>query len=449
MLESVYRVIEDNQEMYLAWLQELCRQPSVAAQNRGMQETARLVEHFLAATGAKVERLATPGYPVVYGELDCKKPKTLSFYNHYDVQPEDPLELWESSPFAADIRGGRLFARGAADNKGNLMARIAAVHAYKEVHGALPVNVKFIVEGEEEIGSPHLEAFAERYPAKVRADGCIWEFGYKNPDGRLQVSLGVKGMCYVELRAKGANTDLHSANAAVIQNPAWRLVWALGTLKNEREEVLIEGFYDRVLPPDDEERALLREMIYEEAAVLADLGLERFLLGLSGESLRERLVFGPTCTICGVVSGYTGEGSKTVLPSVAKAKLDFRLVPDQDPADVLKLLRRHLDAHGFKDIEIIDLTGERPAKTAIGDPLVGAVVRSARRVYGKPPTINRISPGTGPMYALCQRYGVPAVSVGVGHSRSQNHAPNENIYLQDYNDGIKMIATVLYEFARS
>ncbi|WP_456277829.1 M20 family metallopeptidase [Bacillus sp. AK128] len=446
-LNKIYQFIEENKDMYIEWLQELCRQPSVAAQNRGMKETADMVEKYLTTfTTAAVEQLETSGFPVVYGEINTDKKKTLSFYNHYDVQPEDPIELWHSDPFGAEIRDGKMYARGVADNKGNLMARVAAVHAYQQVYGELPINVKFIFEGEEEIGSVHLEEFTERYPEKLKADGCIWEFGYKNPDGRLQVSLGVKGMCYVELRVKGANIDLHSANASVIENPAWRLIWALNTLKNEKEEILIEGFYDKVLKPDQQEVKVLEDMVYQEEETLKKLELESFVLNLSGTPLKERLIFQPTCTICGIESGYTGQGSKTVLPSTAKVKIDFRLVPNQEPEEIKALLRKHLDHHGFEDIEIIDLSGEYPAKTDLDDPLVKTVVENVERVYGRPPTINRLSPGTGPMYILCQKLGIPAVSVGVGNDQSQNHAPNENINIQDFIDGIKMMATIIHEF---
>ncbi|ADI14076.1 M20/M25/M40 family metallo-hydrolase [Truepera radiovictrix] len=447
MLEAVFDKIDQNAQLYTTWLQELCRQPSVAAQNRGMAETAALVARLLEAVGARAERVPTAGFPVVYGELQQGAPgaRTLAFYNHYDVQPEDPLEAWDSPPFAAEIRGGHLYARGAADNKGNLAARLAAVHAYRQV-GALPVNLKFIVEGEEEIGSPNIAAFAAAHPDKVRADGCVWEFGYKNPDGQLQVSLGVKGMCYVELRVRGANTDLHSANAAVVENPAWRLVWALATLKGTDERVLIEGFYDRVLPPSAEEVALLDEMAYNEAETLEQLGLGSFLGGRTGRDLKEALVFGPTCTICGLSAGYSGPGTKTVLPATASAKLDFRLVPDQDPHEVLAALRRHLDARGFGDIEVTPYSLEHPAKTDLGAPLIETVLAQARRVYGREATVNRLSPGTGPMYPLCQAQGVPAVSFGVGHAGSNNHAPNENIALQDFIDGIKMVAAVIHGF---
>lgn len=290
-MKEVYDYIESNKERYIEWLQELCRQPSVAAQNRGMKETATLVEYYLHQTSASTEQLSTSGYPVVFAEVNTNAEKTLSFYNHYDVQPEDPIELWESAPFEAEIRNGKMYARGVADNKGNLMARICAVHAYEQVYGKLPINVKFIIEGEEEIGSVHLDEFASKYPDKIASDGCIWEFGYKNPNGRLQVSLGVKGMCYVELRARGANTDLHSANAAVIKNPAWRLIWALQTLKDENENILIDGFYDGVLEPDETETQLLEAMEYEEREILSSLGLDSFLLNLDGLELKRNFFF--------------------------------------------------------------------------------------------------------------------------------------------------------------
>lgn len=428
---------------------ELCQQPSVSTQNRGIQQTANLVEKLLKSIGANTEQLPTRGNPVVYGEINQNKERTLSFYNHYDVQPEDPVQLWESDPFAAEIREGRIYARGVSDNKGPLVSRISAIHAYKQVYGELPVNIKFIVEGEEEIGSPHLEEFAENHPDKVQTDGFIWENGLKSFDGRPEVRLGVKGMLYVELHAKGANIDLHSSQAAIIKNAAWRLVWALSTLKNEKEEVLIDGFYDRVMEPNQEERKLLADyMVFREQEMLNHLGIDQFLNNLSGLPLKERFIFHPTCTICGIESGYTGEGSKTVMPSEAKAKIDFRLVSDQDPQEILELLRKHLDRHGFEDIEIVTLKGQRSSKTDLDAPIVKTVLNNVERIYGVPPQVMRTSAGTGPMHVLSQKLGIPAVSIGVGHYGSQHHAPNENIFVKDYIDGIKFVATIMEEFGK-
>lgn len=447
-MEKVYEYIDDNKDMYLDWLIELCKQPSVAAQNRGIKETVSLVENHLKNISAAVETIETPGNPIIYGELHTNKSKTLSFYNHYDVQPEDPIELWVSPPFSPEIREGKLFARGVADNKGTLMARICAVHAYQQVYGELPINLKFIVEGEEEVGSPNLEAFADKYIDKIRADANIWENGFKDVDGNLQISLGCKGMLYVELHAEGANTDLHSGRAAIVENPAWRLIWALASLKNEKDEILIDGFYNRILPLTDAERKLTEEIEYNEKEELEQLGIKQYINNLSGFALKEKLIFQPTCTICGIESGYTGEGSKTVLPSIAKVKLDFRLVSEQDPNEIILLLRKHLIKHGFEDIKVVPLKGQRAATTNLEDPLVESIAKSAQEFYGKKPQILRSQAGTGPMYTFCQKFGIPSAGFGVGHASSQNHAPNESIYVNDYFDGIKFAALVLHDFSK-
>ncbi|MFB0841591.1 M20/M25/M40 family metallo-hydrolase [Paenibacillus oleatilyticus] len=446
-MQDVFDYIERNRDEYIRWLQALCRQPSVAAQNRGMAETAKMVEGLIREIGGHAKRIDTFGYPVVYGEFANGKKKTLSFYNHYDVQPEDPVELWDSPPFAAEIRDGRIYARGVADNKGNLTARLAAVHAYTAVRGGLPLNVKFVIEGEEEIGSLHLREFVDGHRELVQADGCIWEFGYKNADGSLQASFGVKGMCYVELVCRGANTEMHSSHAAVIENPAWRLIWALNTLKTPDERIHIEGFYDKVAALSETDIEVLKQTAYDEESTLEKFGLDSFVLGLSGLSLKEKLIYQPTCTVCGFQSGYTGQGKKTVLPSEARVKLDFRLVPDQDPFEIFRLLRRHLDEHGFADIEAIPYTMTYPARTPLDNALARSVVRTAKQVYGTEPTLKPMSPATGPMYILCQRIGIPAVSVGVGHFASNNHAPNENIAVDDYIQGIKHIAAIIEDFA--
>ncbi|WP_277398184.1 M20/M25/M40 family metallo-hydrolase [Neobacillus citreus] len=446
MIEDIYQYIEDHKEMYLDWLMEICKQPSVAAQNRGIEETVNLVEQYLQRLSIAVENIPTSGNPIVYGELDSGKDRTLTFYNHYDVQPEDPIELWESPPFSPEIRDGKLFARGTADNKGTLLSRICAIHAYQQVYKELPINIKFIIEGEEEIGSPHLSEFTEKHPDKLTTDGCIWENGFKSTDGRLQVTLGCKGMLYVELHAKGANVDLHSAKAAIVTNPAWRLVWALSTLKNEQEEILIDGFYDRIQEMTMEEKELTESIDYKEREELEQLGLKSYLNNLTGFNLKEKLIFQPTCTICGMESGYTEQGAKTVLPSVAKAKIDFRLVSEQDPDEILQLLRKHLNKHGFEDIEIVRLKGQRAALTKLNDALVQKVVSSAEKFFEKKPQVMRSQAGTGPMYTLCQKFGIPAVGFGIGHAGSHNHAPNENIYIDDFIEGIKFAALVIHEF---
>ncbi|MBS1254032.1 MAG: Succinyl-diaminopimelate desuccinylase [Anaerolineales bacterium] len=445
-MEDVLQIIEERKEVYLDWLVKLCRQPSIAAQNVGMEETANLVEELLQEIGAETQQVPTEGHPVVYGEIGAGE-KTLSFYNHYDVQPPEPLDEWDSDPFAAEIRDGTLYARGVSDNKGNIAARLAAVDAYVRARGSLPERVKFIIEGEEEIGSPHLDDFAQANQALIDADACIWEAGYTDPQGRPEVYLGVKGILYVELTAHKANVDLHSMWAPIVPNAAWHLLRALQTLKDHQERVLIDGFYDRVAEPSASDLEALRRMPFNEEGRRTQLGLDAFINDLTGQPLLRQHLFQPTCNICGIWSGYTGEGLKTVLPHEASVKLDFRLVPDQDPHELFDRLVKHLEREGFSDVEIKLLAAEHPARTPTDHPFARLVADTAQEVYEKEPVVYPITPGTGPMYALCQQFGVPAVSIGVGNANSRNHAPNENIHLTDFYRGIAHLVTILDRFS--
>ncbi len=446
-MQDLYDYVDRHTEEYVERLRALCRQPSIAAQDVGMAETADMVRALLDGIGADAQILPTEGFPVVYGAIPGRSSKTLSFYDHYDVQPPDPLELWHSDPFAAEVRDGRIWARGVADNKGNLVARVCAVEAYQKVRGELPLNVKFIVEGEEEIGSPNLPAFAELHADLLAADGCIWEAGYKDTRGRPEIYLGVKGILYVELRASGANIDLHSSWATIVPNPIWRLVWALNSLKDQNERILIPGFYDAVREPTPEEIKALERMGFDEHGQRRQFELDRFLGDLTGIPLLVKHLFQPTCTVCGISGGYEGPGSKTVLPHRAFLKIDFRLVPDQDPHQVYEQLCNHLDAQGFEDIEIEVLGPEYPARTPMDDPLVEMVVDTARQVYGVEPVVYPLTAGTGPMYDLCQKFGIPAVSTGVGNAESNNHAPNENVVIADFIQGIKHIVSIMEAYA--
>lgn len=447
-MDDVFAHIDAHSEDYISLLQLFCRQPSIAAQGAGMLEMAGMVKDELASLEAKPELVDTRGgFPVVYVEIPGASDRTLSFYNHYDVQPADPLDEWESDPWAAEIRDGRIWARGVADNKGNTVARIAAIRAWQAVRGDLPLNVKFIVEGEEEIGSPHLYNFAKDHPDMCAADACIWEFGGRDIDGRPQIHLGLKGICYVELRAKGARHDWHSSVATSVPNPAWRLVWALSTLKDQNERVLIPGFYDNVVPPTDAELQVLERIPDTERERLENLGIDGFLQRLSGVDLATRDYFQPTCTISGFLSGYTGQGSKTVLPGTAMAKLDMRLVANQDPYEIYRLLRKYLDDQGFTDIETELLGPGFPARTRFDAPIARVVAETFTELYGQEPVIYPTSAGSGPWYQICSQFGIDACTAGVGHGRSQAHAPNENIYIDDFILGIKHIVAIMDRFA--
>lgn len=446
-LSDVYAYIDEHADESLAELQRLLRQPSVAAQNLGMAETAALVEEMLASIGFEPRQIPTAGFPVVYAEKPGVSSRVLSFYNHYDVQPADPLDEWESDPWAAEIRDGRIYARGVADNKGNIAARVAAIRAWQAVRGELPLGVKFIIEGEEEISSPSLMDFALQNKDLCAADACIWEFGGRDIDGRPQIHLGLKGICYVELRAKGARLDWHSSVATSVPNPAWRLIWALNAIRSEDGRVHIPGFYDSIKPPTEEEIEALKTLPDYEAARLEDLGIDEFIDGRTGLDLHLQDYFQPTCTVSGFLSGYTGEGAKTVLPARAKAKLDMRLVADQDPIRIYESLREFLDKNGFEDIETELLGAQYPSRTASAAPIVKVVADTYTELYGQEPVVYATSQGSGPWYQLCGQFGIDACTAGVGHAKSRAHAPNENIYVDDFILGIKHICAIMDRFA--
>jgi acetylornithine deacetylase/succinyl-diaminopimelate desuccinylase-like protein len=446
-MNDIFAHIEAHADEYLARLRRACAQPSISALGQGLPEMADLVAGMLRDVGCSVELVPTDGAPVVLGRMAGCGERALLLYNHYDVQPVDPLDQWTTPPFEPDVRDGRFYARGAADNKGAIVSRVCALEAYLAHRDALPVDLIWVIEGDEEIGSPHLDQFVAQHADLLRtAYGCVWEAGGKNARDRYEISLGCKGLLYVELRARGAGRDLHSALAAVVGSPAWRLMWALNTLKGPDERVRIPGFYDDVRPISSAQRRALAAWDYPEEEVRALYGVDRFLGGLSGDPLKERLIFGPTCNVDGFHTGYGGPGSKTVLPCQASAKVDFRLVPDQDPARILALLRAHLDAQGFDDVEITG-DGEHPSVGDPAHPFVQSATHAAERVYGYHPALIPMMSGTGPVHLLCGQFGVPMVTAGVGYAGSRGHAPDEHIRIADFVAGTKYVAALLEQFA--
>lgn len=425
-------------------LQGWVRQPSISADGTGMAEMAATIRERLEQLGGTARVFEIEGaYPIVYGEFKGKSDRTLLFYNHYDVQRVGPRGDWHYEPFGGEVAAGRMYGRGVADNKGPLLSRIQALEAILQTAGELPVTVKFLVEGEEEIGSPNLGAFIEAHKELLAADACIWESGDSDRSGRPRAKLGNKGMCYVELSARTAKADVHSMYASLIPNAAWRLVWALATLKDENENVLIDGFYDDVVPLSPEEMEILEQRPLDSEGFKKETGVSELVLGAEGVEAARRLYGLPTCTICGVVSGHTEQGARTVLPSRATAKVDFRLVVNQDPEDIFRKLRAHLDRHGFDDIEATLLTKSWPVKTRVTDPFVKTVTDAAALVYDQPIEIQPTSPGSGPRYVFARWTRMPIVSVGVSHIGSRSHGPDENIRLEDYRRGMKHIVAII------
>jgi acetylornithine deacetylase/succinyl-diaminopimelate desuccinylase-like protein len=443
--------IEANLSQFIADLGQLCAQPSISAQNIGIAECANLVADMLRRYGLTAEVVPSNGNPIVLGEGDGRSDKTILFYLHYDVQPAEPLELWDSPPFQLTQRDGALYARGVSDDKGHIATRLAALAALRHVLGELPCRVKFIIEGEEEIGSPSMTPFIEDNRERLAADGCIWEFGSVDYDGRPVQSLGMRGICYVELSVETAAVDAHSGLAgSIFPNAAWRLVWALASLKDSQERILLPGFYDNVVPPTVADLELLAQLPPEMAPTQEMYGLTNFLPGVETELDFQRMaVFQPTCTICGLDSGYQGPGSKTVLPAKATAKVDFRLVPDQNPTDVLRQLREHLDANGFQDVKISYMGGTIPARTDPADPFAQLSIETAAEVYGREPLVLPLVGGSGPSHPFIHTLGLPVVTGGVGHPGGRVHAPNENIRIADFVNGIRHTAYLLAAYANS
>ncbi len=449
-LEAAFAHIEANAEKAVTELQTLLCQPSISAQNIGLEPCAQLLRDQMVRAGiADSQILATDGGPpVVVGHLkNPEATRTLLLYGHYDVQPPEPLELWHSDPFAAEIRDGVIYARGATDNKSGCLAFVRAAQSYLETVGAPPVNLVFLFEGEEEVGSPHLEAFVERHKDLLRCDASIGlDGGVNRTSLKPEIHLGIKAILYVELRIRGLKADIWSGRAQTVKSPVWRLVHALASsFDRETGEVLIDGWYDEWAAPDANDERFLRE----EAAFF-DIDVYRRQLGarhLSSEDdidLLRRAHYGASANICGIQAGYTGEGGKTIVPAEAMAKLDFRCPPRLEPERQLGKLRAHLLARGYDDIEVIVHTARKnPYKTAAREAISQATIRAAERVFGTTPLVQGVSIQGIIMLSIPH----PAVLSGFGAPENNLHAPNENMPVERFVQGIKYAAAIMHEYA--
>ena len=426
--------LESHLEEHITELSLLCAQPSVSTINLGLTDCAALVEKMLKKRGFLTNLIHTAGAPVVFGERKGRSEKTILFYNHYDVQPPEPLELWTTPPFEPNLRDGKLFARGATDDKGEIMTRLAAIDALLETEGDLPCTIKFCIEGEEESSSEHIRDVVLGNKDLLAADACIWEFGEVDSMGHPRQYLGVRGISYVELTVETAKKDVHSGlGGSIFPNAAWRLIWALDPVKDENENILIDGFFDRVKKPSETDVHLMGLLPETSEEYREMYGVRNFLKGMTGGTeLRSAEVFEPTCTICGITSGYQGPGCKTVLPHFASAKIDFRLVPDQQSGEIVGLLRKHLDSKGFSDVKITDLGHEGPSKTDPNDPFVRLVVAAADEVYEKPMLIVPCVGGSGPNQVFADTLRIPIVTAGCGYPGGNTHAPDEHVRLTSF-----------------
>jgi acetylornithine deacetylase/succinyl-diaminopimelate desuccinylase-like protein len=449
--DAVYAHIEANKAQHLANVQRWLRQPSISAQNQGIAEMAEMVRTDLKALGCQQSELVpTTGHPGVFASCDEGAAKTLLVYMMYDVQPVEPRD-WKSPPFEAQLvdheLGKVIMARGATNQKGPERAFLNALESIRAVEGKLPVNLLFVAEGEEELGSAHFPEVIDKVEDRLRgASGVLFPFNSQDPDGNVSMFLGVKGILYFEMEAIGGDrggptvAEIHGSYKAIVDSPVLRLVQALASLTSrDGNTITVPGYYDAIRPPNDEEQRLLNGLMTDWAArepvVRKAIGVKRWIDGWQGRDTQLQLLFNTTLNVDGMVAGYTGEGMKTILPHRIVAKVDSRLVPNQDPDTQLGLIRRHLDSLGFTDIQIRKLSGYPPAQTSIDAPLVRAAIGVFSKRGIKPSVAPRIA-GSAPYYIFTDRLKLPMIAAGLGHGTGA-HAPNE-IMLVEPKPGSKL-----------
>jgi acetylornithine deacetylase/succinyl-diaminopimelate desuccinylase-like protein len=449
-LAAVFEHIETNRVAFLDRLVAYLRHPSISAENIGIAEVGALLVDMLTDIGLETNLVPTVGHPMVVARWEKAPGKpTVLLYGHYDVQPPDPLDKWLSPPFEPTIRDGRLYARGVGDNKGQHFAQILAIESHLKVHGTLPCNVILLLEGEEEIGSPHIADFVRANKDVLKADLAVTADGPRHASGAAAIKFGSRGVVSFELRCRHASRDVHSGNfGGVVPNPIWTLVHLLGTMKNAGGEITIAGFHDGIEPPSSEEVAAIERLPLDVEAVQKSLGLAR-LDAPAERPFYERLCFRPTLTINGFHGGYGGIGTKTVLPNEAFVKCDVRLVEAQDPEDILRKIARHVAMHA-PEVEFIAADrGMQPSKTPIASSFTAVLRRAFVAAQGVEPLLIPAGFGSLPGYVFTKILGIPAFVTPYANPDEANHAPNENLTLDCFYSGLRTGAALLHELGRS
>ncbi|WP_342513320.1 dipeptidase [Sporosarcina sp. FSL K6-1522] len=445
---------QQHRETHLEQLKTFLRIPSISSlseHKEDMQKAAEwLVEAFKTAGLENLSIDETAGYPVVYGDwLHAEGQPTILVYGHYDVQPIDPLHLWESAPFEPEIRDNKLFARGASDDKGQVFMHIKAVEALMQKTGTLPVNVKFIIEGEEEIGSPNMESYIEANKEKLAADVIvISDTGMQGP-GQPAVCYGLRGLCGVQIDVQGAKGDLHSGlYGGGVQNPIHALAEVLASFRDQEGTIAIEGFYDNVRQLTDEERGAYQALGFDEEALKEEVGVTE-LFGEKGFTHLERTWARPTLEVNGIFGGFSGEGIKTVLPAEAGAKITCRLVPDQDPDEIVGKLKAHIAKHqpAGVTVTVTEFDKGKPFITPFDHPAIQAAGRSYEKVYHVPTAYTRGGGSIPIVAAFDEILELPVVLMGFGLSSENFHAPNEHFHLENFDQGLRVIGDYYYEIA--
>jgi acetylornithine deacetylase/succinyl-diaminopimelate desuccinylase-like protein len=453
-VERVLSYLTEHRSNHLEELKQLLRIPSVSAVSEHAADVRRaaewVAESLRRAGMENVQVMPTSGHPVVVADwLHAPGRPTAVIYGHYDVQPPDPLELWDSPPFEPTIRDGKLYARGATDDKAQFFLHIKTVEAYLRTHGSLPVNVKFCLEGEEEIASPSLERFLLEQRERLRADMIVISDGNIHDRGVPSICVGLRGMCALELEVRGANRDLHSGlYGGGVANPIAALARLIASFHHADGRVAVDGFYDKVEPIDDALKASYRQLEIPEAERAAELGVPA-MFGEEGYSFLERTTARPTLELNGIGGGYQGEGIKTVLPSRAFAKISCRLVDRQDPDEIMELIERHIRRHTPPGVTVSVRRRDRgrPLAFSPDHPYIRAAARATEAAYGKPPVYVR-SGGSIPIVETMSRLlSAPVVMLDFGLPGENLHAPNEHFHLEQWDKGGAVLAGFWKELA--
>lgn len=442
-LADVKTHISEHEESFLARLMEYVKHPSISAQNKGIVEVSQILVEMLNDLGMDAQSISTSGHPMVLGRRgnDPERP-TVLFYGHYDVQPPEPFEEWISPPFEPTIRDGRVYARGVGDNKGQHLAQLLAIESWLAVHGELPCNVIFLLEGEEEVGSPHIAEFVRDYADQLKADLVVTSDGPLHISGRPIVVFGVRGMVSFDLTVRTASRDTHSGNfGGVMPNAIWTLVHLLSTMKTPEGQIMIDGLHDAIIAPTEAERQAAAALPDSVDEVMADLDLKR-LDAPADRPFSERLMFHPTLTINGLHGGYGGPGSKAVLPCEAIAKCDIRLVEAMTPSNILDKVEAHVAKHA-PEVQVVRRGGMLPSKTAMDSPYAAALVDAITEAHGIPPLLYPALGGSLPDYVFTKILDTPAFVVPYANADEANHAPNENLKIECFFNGIQTGAAIL------
>ena len=455
MEKKVIEYIKNNRQRYLEELKSFLRIPSVSTEklhHKDIQAAAEFVANQLKqAEMGRVEIFPTAGHPVVYGEFLAGSGKpTVLIYGHYDVQPADPIELWESHPFNPTIRGGELYARGAADDKGQLLIHVKSAEAYLQTMGKIPVNVKYLIEGEEEIGSPHLEDFIEDNQDLLKADVVVISDTAMFARNVPSLCYGLRGMVYFQIDLQGANTDLHSGSfGGAVVNPAFELSRVLAAMKDEKGRISIPHFYDNVRGISDRELREFNRLPFDEKTYMRELGVTE-LPGEEGYTTLERSWSRPTFEVNGLLSGFTGEGAKTVIPSKAMAKVSMRLVPDQNPEKIRDLFEKYVQSQAPPSVSVTVtcMSVGLPWVASLDSPALVAAAVAIQKGFGKKPVFQREGGSIPVVATFAERFGIPSVLMGIGLPDENAHAPNEKLDLGNFYAGIESSAYFLDEFSR-